>query len=138
MKKNKVVATAKAGAPVVARYLNPTKKQYELVAVMEGKTTSAKKKAFLEKMEKQVEAFGGKITETLDWGVRDLAYPILKNTTGVYLILSIELDGKGAKDLHAKLRLDDTLIRSLFIQKEKIVHMKRTFTQKPESTNEES
>ncbi len=138
MKKNKLVDSVKVATPVVAKYFNPTKKQYELVAVMEGKTTSAKKKAFLEKMEKQLTALGGKITETLDWGVRDLAYPILKNTTGVYLILSIELDGKGAKDLHAKLRLDDTLIRSLFVQKEKIVHMKRTFTQKPESTNEES
>lgn len=109
-------------------------KTYELIAVMDAKATAAKKKSFQEKLEKQVAAFGGKILETVDWGQKTLAYPIAKNTTGVFLIISLELDGKGAKDMLARLRLEDSLIRYLFITKEENIHMKSHVRKSIEST----
>lgn len=93
-------------------------KQYELVLVLEGKATAAKKKSLTERIEKLVAALEGKILESSDWGVKELAYPILKNTTGSFLLMTVELGGKGAKDMLNRLRLEEGVIRSLFIVKE--------------------
>jgi ribosomal protein S6 len=77
---------------------------YELTLVLDGKSGAAKKK---------------KVTETKDWGVRDLAYKIGKSTTGLYVYFDLELDPAGAKALNEKLRTDADVLRFLVINKEK-------------------
>lgn len=100
-------------------YSTSTMNQYELVIVLDGKVTGAKKKASIEKLEKLVNVFGGKITATNDWGVKDLAYPINDLLTGAYLIFDVELPGEGAKSLNEKLHLESDIIRYLLVTKEK-------------------
>ncbi len=99
-------------------------RNYELVIVLDGKATAAKKKSTTEKIEKLIKevkglsAQAGKVGEIKDWGVKDLSYKIKKSTTGVYLILPLELEGEGAKSLSNKLRLEGDLIRYLIVRKD--------------------
>src|SRR5258708_37289430 len=92
--------------------------KYELVIVMDGKATSAKKKSETEKIEKLVKEVKGKVTEVKDWGTKELAYKIKKLDTGAYLIFQLELEGAGAEEIGSKLRLNDELIRYLLVRKE--------------------
>jgi len=92
-------------------------KTYELVIVLEGKATPAKKKAEIANIEKLVKVFEGKVVKTEDWGIKELAYPIKKFTTGQFLIFSLELPLGAAKGLGNKLRLEEQIIRYLLIVK---------------------
>lgn len=92
-------------------------KTYELTLVLDGKASSAKKKASIEKVTKLIELLGGKVLKTDDWGVKPLAYEINKIATGIYLMLDVELPPEGAKSLNEKLRLEEDIIRYLLVTK---------------------
>lgn len=91
---------------------------YELVVVLDGKATAAKKKAVSELIGKMVTVLSGKVVKTTDWGVKDLAYTIKKSTTGLFIIFDLELSGEGAKELGKKINLEEDIIRHLFIKAE--------------------
>jgi small subunit ribosomal protein S6 len=90
---------------------------YELTIILEGKTTPAKKKVYLESLEKQVKLFKGKVGKVEDWGVKEMFHSIRKNTEGYYLIANLEMDTKAIKQLETKLRMDETILRHLIIKK---------------------
>lgn len=91
---------------------------YELTLVLDGKSGVAKKKKTLESVEKVLATFKGKITETKDWGVRELAYKLGKSDTGLYTLLELTMEAGGAKALNEKLRTDADVLRFLLIKKD--------------------
>jgi small subunit ribosomal protein S6 len=93
-------------------------RNYELVIVLDGKATAAKKKTVTEKIEKLVKELKGKVGKIKDWGTKDLAYKIKKSTTGAYLIFTLELETTKAFELSNKIRVDDEFIRYLLIKKD--------------------
>lgn len=93
--------------------------KYELTVVLDGKSGAAKKKKAVETIEKVMEPFKGKITSTVDWGVKKLAYKIAKSETGLFTFFELDLDPAGVKALNDKLRTDADIIRFLLINKEK-------------------
>jgi small subunit ribosomal protein S6 len=92
--------------------------KYELTVVLEGKSGAAKKKKMVEMLEKVMEPFKGKITTTVDWGVKKLAYKIAKSETGLFTFFELDLDPSGVKALNDKLRTDSDIIRFLLIRKD--------------------
>jgi small subunit ribosomal protein S6 len=92
--------------------------KYELTLVLDGKAGAAKKKKVTETLEKVLAIFKGKIIESKDWGVKDLAYKVAKSTTGLYLFFELELAPNGVKALNDKLRTDADIIRFLLIRKD--------------------
>lgn len=97
----------------------PIMNSYELTIVLDGKASSAKKKAVMASLEKLVKNFEGKLGKLTDWGVKELMYKIGKSETGAYLHYEVELPGKGAKDIAVKLNQEDGVIRYLLIRAEK-------------------
>jgi small subunit ribosomal protein S6 len=93
--------------------------KYELTLVLEGKSGAAKKKKVTETLEKVLKIFKGAIKESKEWGVKEFAYRLGKNDTGLYLFFELELDPKGVKALNDKLRTDPDILRFLLINKEK-------------------
>ena len=112
----KAVALATAG-----RYTNTVMKNYELTIVVDGNATSAKKKASVEKVEKLVKTLEGKVLETLDWGTRELAYPMRKLTSGAYFVMQLELPAKSAGQVNERLRLEEDILRYLLVTPDKHV-----------------
>lgn len=105
--------------PMIYSFGMKESKNYELVVVLDGKATAAKKKALSEKIAKMVNVLSGKIVSETDWGVRELAYEINDLKTGLYLIFELELPAAGAKSLNDKLHLEEEIIRYLLVTKEK-------------------
>lgn len=93
-------------------------KSYELTVVMAGKTTAAKKKDAVERIEKIVAASKGKVTKSDDWGVKDLAYKIKKQDEGLFLYFELELPALNVKNVSEKVKLEDGIIRHLMIAKD--------------------
>jgi len=91
-------------------------RNYELTLVLDGKATTAKKKTQQESIEKIVNTLKGKVVKFEDWGLKDLASPIGKNTSGNFLHFKLELESKSAKQLTIKLRSEETVLRHLLIR----------------------
>jgi small subunit ribosomal protein S6 len=94
---------------------------YDLTIVLDGKLTPAKKKAAVEKLEKIVTLDGGTLGKVNDWGKRELAYPIKKITTGIYLTFPVTIGSEAVKRLNDKLRLEEEYLRYLLIKADKSV-----------------
>lgn len=92
--------------------------KYELTLVVDGKGGAAKKKKVVETLEKTLKIFKGVISDSKEWGVKEMAYKIGKSETGLYLYFELELDGAGVKALNEKLRTDPDILRFLVIRKE--------------------
>lgn len=89
---------------------------YELTIIVDGKGGAAKKKKVSETLDKILKVFGGKIADTKEWGVKELAYKLGKSETGLYLHYNLELDAKSVKALNEKLRTDDDILRFLVVR----------------------
>lgn len=93
-----------------------TMNSYEVVLVLDGKTTPAKKKTVMSLVEKMIKTFKGKLVDTDEWGVLDLAYEINKSTTGLFNVLTVEMAPTDMKAFQEKLRLEDDIIRHLVVK----------------------
>lgn len=93
-------------------------KKYELTVVLDGKASVSKKKSVQELIEKVVAITKGKVAKVEDWGTKDLAYKIGKRATGVYLHFPLELETSSVKDLTAKVRANEDVIRYLLIARD--------------------
>ena len=92
--------------------------KYELTLVLDGKSGAAKKKKVTETLEKTLKIFKGVISESKEWGVKELAYKIGKSETGLYLYFELEMDPSAVKALNDKIRVDADIIRFLLIRKD--------------------
>ncbi len=91
--------------------------KYELTVVIDGKATSAKKKAVGDKITKLVGVLEGKVGKVEDWGVKDLTFRIKKSDSGVFLHFPLELTGAAAKALMNKVKVEEDIIRYLLVRK---------------------
>lgn len=92
---------------------------YELTVVLPGKSTPAKKKKVKADIEKLIKTFKGKVSKFDDWGEINLVYKIAKNETGIFLHFGLELDAESVKEIPAKLKTEEDIIRYLLIKNDK-------------------
>lgn len=52
------------------------------------------------------------------WGERRLAYPILENNTGYYVLYEAKLNPEGIPDIEQKFKFQDDVLRYLIVRKE--------------------
>ena len=86
---------------------------YYLTLVLKPDMEEKVRKELLEGLKKK---FDKVIKEDL-WGLRDLAYPIKKQTKGFYAHFEIEADPKNAKGLDKILKVEEDIIRYLLVRK---------------------
>lgn len=90
---------------------------YYLTLVLKPDLEEKERKALLSSMSKKLTGEGGKISKEDLWGVKILAYPIKKQTSGYYAHFEIEADPKDAKDLDKSLRVEEDILRYLLVRK---------------------
>lgn len=95
-----------------------TARIYELVVVIDGESSVAKKKSAQEQIERLIKVNKGKVIDFEDWGVKELAYKVKTSTTGIYLLYTLELEPHAAVSLRDKIRLEEQIIRYLLIHKD--------------------
>ena len=63
--------------------------------------------------------YGGQIVNKESWGLKKLAYPIQKKTTGFYFLLEFTGEGSLINTLETQYRRDERIIRFLTFKQDK-------------------
>ena len=88
-------------------------KQYETVFIATPVLSEAQMKEAVEKFRGLIVADGGEIVHEEDWGLRKLAYPIQKKTTGFYHLIEFKAEPAFIAKFETEYRRDERIIRFL-------------------------
>lgn len=88
-------------------------KKYEIMYILSAALDDEARKKEMEKLQKTLESNKAKVNDVKEWGVRDFAYPIKKQTKGAYVILKITAESAALKEFDRVARLDQNVIRHL-------------------------
>ncbi len=86
---------------------------YETVFILTPVLSDQQMKDAVAKFAKVITDQGGEIVNTEEWGLKELAYPIQRKSTGFYALLEFKAEGKALKVLDTEYRRDERVIRHL-------------------------
>ncbi len=92
---------------------------YETVFILTPVLSDEQMKEAVEKFRGVLEAEGAEIVNDEKWGLRKLAYPIQKKSTGFYCLLEFKADPTVVKKLDVAFRRDERVIRFLTFRLDK-------------------
>ncbi len=85
---------------------------YEVMFIIDPTLEDEKKEATIEAV-KEVIASEGEVGNVDVWGMRKLAYPIMKKTEGYYVVIEFKAPSTLPKELDRRLKISDNVIRHL-------------------------
>ncbi len=88
-------------------------KQYETVFILTPVLSEVQMKEAVAKFRDLIVANQGEVVYEEDWGLKKLAYPIQKKTTGFYHLLGFKADPDFIAKLELQYRRDERVIRYL-------------------------
>ncbi len=90
--------------------------KYEMMFIVKATMESDAVKATAENMKKVVTDCGGKVEEFKELGEKKLAYPIKKEISGYYYVMTLEATKEAESELSRKAGLDENVIRHLIVK----------------------
>jgi small subunit ribosomal protein S6 len=87
---------------------------YELMVIFTPVLSEDDFKAAQKKFETLVKDNGGEVTHTNPWGLKSLAYPIAKKTTGLYWVMEYSAPTSFNEKLKIQLLRDESVMRHMF------------------------
>ena len=90
---------------------------YEVMFIIDPALDDAAKEQTIEAA-KGVIAAQGEVGEVDVWGMRKLAYPIMKKTEGYYVVVEFKGEAILPKELDRRLKISDNVIRHIIINKD--------------------
>jgi len=95
---------------------------YETVFILTPVLSDAQMKEAVEKFKTLLVNEGAKIVNEENWGLRKLAYPIQKKSTGFYSFIEFEAEPTVIAKLELNYRRDERVIRFLTFRQDKYAH----------------
>ncbi len=92
---------------------------YETVFILTPVLSDDQMKEAVEKFKSLLVEEGAEIVNEEDWGLRKLAYPIDKKTTGFYAFLEFKAEPHVIEKLEVNFRRDERVIRFLTVKQDK-------------------
>jgi len=92
---------------------------YETVFILTPVLSEDQAKEAVKKFESEIETLGGKLKHSESWGLKKLAYPIQKKTTGFYFMLEFEGAGDIVTPLEIAFKRDERVMRFLTVKMDK-------------------
>ena len=92
---------------------------YETVFILTPVLSEEQAKEAVQKFEDEIKSWGGKIMHSESWGLRKLAYPIQKKSTGFYFLTEFQSPSPVIADLELMLKRDERVMRFLTIKMDK-------------------
>ena len=110
--------------------------RYETVFILTPVLSEDQAKEAVAKFKTLLTDGKAKIHHEEDWGLRKLAYPIQKKSTGFYHLIEFEAEGSLIADLELTLIRDERVIRFLTIKMEKhaVIYAEKKRSNKKEQT----
>lgn len=93
--------------------------QYETVFIVTPVLSDTQVKETVTKFKSVIADNGGEIVYEEDWGLKKLAYPINKKTTGFYYLIEFKASGELIDKLETQYRRDERIIRFLTFKMDK-------------------
>ncbi len=94
-------------------------RNYETVFISTPVLSDAQVKETVKKYKKILTDNGAKILFEENWGLKKLAYPIQKKSTGFYQLLQFEAESEVIEKFELEFRRDETVIRFLTFKMDK-------------------
>ena len=92
---------------------------YETVFILTPVLSEDQAKEAVQKFESEISSLGGKVKHSENWGLRKLAYPIQKKSTGFYFLIEFEAPGEAIADLELMFKRDERIMRFLSVRMDK-------------------
>ena len=93
--------------------------QYETVFILTPVLSDDQMKEAVKKYEDYLAKAGAEIVHEEHWGMRKLAYPIQKKSTGFYQLIEYKAEGEVIADLETELKRDERILRFLTVKLDK-------------------
>ncbi len=92
---------------------------YETVFIVTPVLSEAQVQEVADKFQGVITENGGQIVNRENWGLKKLAYPIQKKTTGFYFLIEFAAEGDIVNKLETQYRRDERVIRFLTFKQDK-------------------
>ncbi|MCQ2360251.1 MAG: 30S ribosomal protein S6 [Paludibacteraceae bacterium] len=92
---------------------------YETVFILTPVLSEAQMKEAVEKFKSVLTNAGAKIVNEENWGLKKLAYPIEKKSTGFYELFQFDAEPEVVDTLETQFRRDERVIRFLTVKMDK-------------------
>ncbi len=92
---------------------------YETVFILTPVLSDDQAKEAVQKFEGEIASLGGKVKHSESWGLKKLAYPTQKKSTGFYFLVEFEANGSSVADLELSMKRDERVMRFLTVKMEK-------------------
>ena len=93
--------------------------QYETVFILTPVLSEEQMKEAVKKYEDHLAKAGAEIVHEEHWGMRKLAYPIQKKSTGFYQLIEYKAEGTVIADVETELKRDERVLRFLTVKLDK-------------------
>ena len=93
--------------------------QYETVFILTPVLSDEQMKEAVEKVKGVLTGCGAEIISEENWGLKKLAYPIEKKSTGFYELIEFKANPEEIKNLEIAYRRDERVLRFLTVKMEK-------------------
>jgi len=94
-------------------------RQYETVFIMTPVLSDEQMKEAVQKFQAYLKDKGAEIVFEDHWGLRKLAYPIQKKSTGFYHLIEFKADPSLVANLEVEMKRDERIIRFLTVSLDK-------------------
>ena len=92
--------------------------KYESIYIINPNVEGEALKGLVEKFNALIESEGGKVSETQEWGLKRLAYPIQKKDQGYYVLVNFEAKAEIIVELERVYKITDGVIKFITVRKE--------------------
>jgi len=94
-------------------------KQYETVFIMTPVLSEDQMKEAVNKYRELLKGVGAEVVHEEKWGLKKLAYPIQKKSTGFYHLFEYLVEGSKISDIEIAMKRDEKLLRFLTVSLDK-------------------
>jgi small subunit ribosomal protein S6 len=102
------------GITIFLKTKNREMSNYELMVIFTPVLSEEEFKTAQKKYEALVKDNGGEVTHTNPWGLKSLAYPVAKKTTGLYWVMEYSAPTSFNEKLKIQLLRDESAMRHMF------------------------
>ena len=92
--------------------------KYESIYIINPEVDEQGIKELVEKFNTLIETEGGKVSETQEWGLKRLAYPIQKKEQGYYILVNFEAKPESIVELERVYKITDSVMKFITIRKD--------------------
>jgi len=90
--------------------------RYETLFILHPELPEAQVRETIDRVRRLLEGMGSQIAELQDWGMRDLAYLIRKQSRGTYVLVQYAARPDAVKELERTLKLADEILRFISVR----------------------